>query len=161
MSLLTVLALDPGTHQTGYVVFDGRNVKQFGIEPNETILRWLKSDLFPAHDQVAIEMVACYGMAVGKEVFETCVWIGRFIERCESTVRLVYRNQVKVHVCGSTKAKDTNVRQALIDKYGPIGKKKCPGPLYGMTSHVFAALGVADYSLEVPVSLGDPSPAAR
>ena len=28
-------------------------------------------------------MVACYGMPVGKEVFDTCIWIGRFIQEAD------------------------------------------------------------------------------
>jgi len=46
------------------------------------------------------------------------------------------------------RAKDANIRQALIDRYGPgkdkaIGQKKTPGPLYGFKSHEWAALAVA------------------
>jgi hypothetical protein len=102
---------------------------------------------------VAIEMIASYGMPVGREVFETCVWIGRFQQALESpgTAELVYRKDVKLHLCGSPRAKDGNVRQALIDlfpatgggKTPQIGTKKQPGPLYGMSSHAWAALGVA------------------
>jgi hypothetical protein len=69
-------------------------------------------------------------------VFETCVWIGRFIEAWARFAdvlshgpRLVYRKDVKLRLCGTVKAKDPNVRQALLDLYGgenkAIGGKKC------------------------------------
>ena len=94
---------------------------------------------------LAIEMIASYGMAVGREVFETCVWIGRFKQAYPDpdAVKLVYRKDVKLHLCGSARAKDANIRQALIDKLGPVGTKKAPGPLYGVTSHAWAAVAVA------------------
>ena len=61
---------------------------------------------------------------------------------------MIYRKDVKLHLCGSPRAKDSNIRQALIDRFGPgkekaIGLKKTPGPLYGVKSHVWAALAVA------------------
>lgn len=103
-------------------------------------------------DTLAIERVASYGMSVGREVFETCEWVGEF--RCEWRRRgkgeaiLIYRRDVKLHLCGTSKAKDANIRQALIDKFGPgkdvaVGRKPSPGPLYGVKSHAWAALGVA------------------
>jgi hypothetical protein len=59
----------------------------------------------------------------------------------------VYRREVKTNLCGSMKAKDGNVRQALIDRFGgkekAIGKKKTPGPLYGFSADVWQALAVA------------------
>ena len=58
-------------------------------------------------------------------------------------VRLVYRKDVKLHLCGSPRAKDPNIRQALLDKLGPVGTKRQPGPCYGVKSHAWAALGVA------------------
>jgi hypothetical protein len=72
-------------------------------------------------------------------------WIGRFQQawRDPEEVRLVYRREVKLHLCGSMKAKDANVWQALIDKLGPVGTKACPGPLYGVKSHARSALAVA------------------
>jgi hypothetical protein len=98
-------------------------------------------------------MVASYGMAVGATVFETCVWSGRFIERWLSGRAYrpqpdrIYRKEVKMHLCGSMRAKDANVRQALIDRYGgkeaAIGKKANPGPLYGMSGDCWSALAVA------------------
>jgi len=96
---------------------------------------------------VAIEMVASYGMAVGAPVFETCVQIGRFIEvagpEAAGTVHLVFQKQTRMHLCGSMRAKETNIRQALLDRFGPVGTKKAPGPLYGVKSHIWSALAVA------------------
>ena len=60
----------------------------------------------------------------------------------------VYRTQVKLHICGTARAKDSNVRQALMDRYGStrelaIGKKKTPGPLYGFSADMWSALAIA------------------
>ena len=102
---------------------------------------------------LAIEMIASYGMPVGREVFETCVWIGRMVQVSHDpdNVVLVYRQAVKLHLCGTPRAKDSNIRQALLDLYPrtgggktpQIGTKALPGPLYGVTSHAWPALGVA------------------
>jgi hypothetical protein len=87
-------------------------------------------------------------MPVGAEVFETCVWIGRFMQywchfASEQSITRIPRKEVKVHLCGTTKAKDANIRQALIDRIGPQGTKKAPGPTYGVKSHCWPALAVA------------------
>lgn len=136
------LAIDPGTHQSGLVLFNGRHVIEAGVHTNDVVLGYVENT--PA-DDLAIEMIASYGMAVGKEVFDTCVWIGRFVQtwRRPDAVRLIYRKDVKLHLCGSPRAKDPNIRQALIDLLGPPGTKKAPGPTYGVSSHAWAALAVA------------------
>lgn len=147
---MSIVAIDPGTKESAFVVWD-RGLIDSGFVPNEVLLSFLNSRMsFLKTDHLAIEMVACYGMAVGKEVFETCVWIGRFIERARfrwKDALLVYRRDIKIHICGSMKAKDGNIRQALIDKYGPQGTKKAPGPTYGLSSHLWSALAVADYAM--------------
>src|SRR3954468_22224220 len=95
-----ILALDPGTLQSGYVVFDGARVTESGVLGNADVVTWLKSPGWTA-TTLAIEMIASYGMPVGREVFETCVWIGRFQQawHAAADVRLVYRNQVKMLLC--------------------------------------------------------------
>jgi hypothetical protein len=148
--MTSILAIDPGPTMSAWVEYrDGRPVN-FGKWNNYSVLEIVAcSDA----ERMAVESIASYGMAVGAEVFETCVWSGRFIERWnvrwdESTIARVYRKDVKLHLCASPRAKDTNVRQALIDRYGPgkelaIGRKASPGPLYGVTADVWAALAVA------------------
>lgn len=147
-----LIALDPGPVSTGFVVCDGGQITRSGCMRNEDI----ESQVFPLRPDghtLAIEMIASYGMPVGREVFETCVWIGRFMEQwgAPDRVNLVYRKDVKMHLCGSPRAKDANIRQALIDLYEPtgggktpqIGTKAKPGPLYGVSTHAWPALGVA------------------
>lgn len=141
---MSILAIDPGTDESGWVILDGVKVLASGIYPNETMLNRVKAENYGEIDTLAIEMIASYGMAVGREVFETCVWVGRFQQAWYSPddVKLIYRRDVKLHLCGTTKAKDANVRQALIDLLGPQGTKKSPGPTFGVKSHAWAALGV-------------------
>ena len=58
-------------------------------------------------------------MAVGAEVFETVHWSGRFTEALWPTpVVQLPRRAVKLHLCGSARAKDPNIRQALLDRFG-------------------------------------------
>lgn len=148
---MSLLAIDPGPEQSAVVHYDteSRLPVWFTKAPNDevlTMLDWIEAD------EMAIESVASYGMAVGATVFETCVWSGRFIERWCSVSgrpmpRRVFRREVKLHLCGTQRAKDTNIRQAIIDRHGnkatAIGLKASPGPLYGMKADCWQALGVA------------------
>lgn len=147
---LQILAIDPGHERSAAVVYDGRKILRTLYEPNERMLLALRNGWCPRGPMV-IEKIESYGMAVGETVFSTCRWTGRFIEAWEShglEVHLLPRRDVKLHLCGSSRAKDANVRQALIDRFGPskreaIGIKKSPGPLYGFKGDLWAALGVA------------------
>lgn len=145
----TILAIDPGEKVSGVVTFDiesGR-VNFSDVMENYDVLKLVAVSHF---HEIAIEMIASYGMPVGREVFETCVWIGRFIQESPDPagVRLVYRKDVKSTLCGSAKAKDGNIRQALIDRLGKPGTKKDPGNTYGVKSHAWAALAVAVVAAE-------------
>lgn len=156
-----ILAIDPGPTESGFVVIRQNKLDEFGIAANSDIATLLSrfrfsfsGDVVPDEylnslPLVAIEMIACYGMPVGSEVFETCLWIGEFrrIMRPQP-VTFCYRKDIKVHLCGTTKAKDANVRQALIDRLGKPGSKKNPGPTYGITKHMWAALAIAVYAAD-------------
>lgn len=144
---MRILAIDPGTEQSGFAILQDGELLDSGVDLNAEVL---KSVIAAQSDVLAIEMIASYGMPVGREVFETCVWIGRFVQAWKDPdrVRLIYRRDVKLHLCQSPRAKDANVRQALIDRMGPIGTKKAPGPLYGVSSHAWAALAVAVIAAE-------------
>jgi hypothetical protein len=142
------LAIDPGPEKSAWVLYNPESqepIINMGIEENEALI-----DFFYEYsdderlDEVVIEMVASYGMAVGASVFETCVTIGRFIQLFSRLpVSMLYRKDVKMHLCHSMRAKDANIRQALLDRLGPQGTKKNPGPTYGISKDIWAALAVA------------------
>lgn len=144
---MRVLAIDPGPVESAYVVYDG-SVLEFNKLPNDKMLGTLATQyLSSMNDCLVVEMIESFGMSVGKEVFETVWWTGRFCQLGEPFHR-VYRKEVKMHLCKSMRAKDANIRQALIDRFGPgkekaIGKKKSPGPLYGLSGDCWSALAVA------------------
>jgi hypothetical protein len=143
---VSIMAIDPGPTQSAYVVLDLGYVVEASILPNDLILDVIENHGSEEGAQLAVEMVASYGMAVGKEVFETVYWIGRFCQRWGDDHHRVYRKDVKLHLCNSMKAKDANIRQALLDRFGgkaAIGTKKQPGPLYGVKADIWAALAVA------------------
>ena len=151
---MNILGIDPGPSETAWALLgDDACVMEFGCLPNAEVLDKIR-DYANWHDmRCNIEMIASYGMAVGAEVFETCLWVGRFAaawdyQARDNPAKLIYRRTIKMHLCGSNAAKDANVRQALIDRYGPgrekaIGTKKKPGPLKGIAGDVWAALAVA------------------
>lgn len=151
---MIIYAIDPGTEQSALVGYDiraaaaGKAAVVFhSIDSNELILRRVRS-LSPDHDAVlVVEQIEAMGMPVGAEVFTTVWWAGRFHQAWPGAADRVTRRAVKLHLCGSMRAKDPNIRQAILDRFGgkarAIGNKHAPGPLHGIKGHEYAALAVA------------------
>jgi hypothetical protein len=141
-----VIGLDPGPERSALVVFDGTapEITRYGANPD--ILDFLCDyrSILP----LVIEQVASFGMPVGEEVFGTVFWSGRFAQAYGfDYVRRLKRLEVKMALCHDSRAKDSNVRQAILDMYGgkarAIGRKASPGPLYGISGDLWSALAVA------------------
>lgn len=157
-----IIGIDPGNRETAIVTIDEDFTPLEAVKlANEEVAGHL-AFLLRTHfrytdpDWIGLECVASYGMAVGADVFETAEWCGRIREKLGSIfpytpVKRVYRKAVKHHLCGQTRAKDSNIRQAIIDRYPAtgggkvpqVGTKSNPGPLYGFAKDKWAALGVA------------------
>lgn len=150
-----LLAIDPGSTMSAYVIIrteDMYPVAHGKIENQQMILEILK--FCEANDgtgEIAIEMIASYGMPVGCEVFDTCVWIGRFVQSAVDNgirPRFVYRQSEKLCICHSPRANDATIRQALVDRFAPNtpnkgkGTKKEPGWFYGFASDTWSAYAV-------------------
>jgi hypothetical protein len=149
---MRILAIDPGPERSAYVVYEGGALIDMGIEDNsflwDVVALGSKQMIRGKEVHLVIEKVESYGMPVGRDVFETCFWIGRF--DAERWAYLMPRKEVKMHLCGTMKAKDSNIRQALIDRYGgaggrrkAVGLKAAPGPLYGVKKDIWSALALA------------------
>ena len=137
-----ILAIDPGTHESGFCLYDAGKVITSGVMDNDDLLKIVADD---NSDVLAIEKIVSYGSSVGQETFDTCVWIGRFLQAWGNPedVMLIPRRKVKACVCGPGKWGDPDVRKALIARLGPQGTKKEPGATFGVKSHAWSALGVA------------------
>jgi len=142
----TIFAIDPGTAKSGWVLYVDGQVVESGVDQNEVVLQMVQR--YGHYSTVlAVEMIASYGMTVGRETFETVLWIGRYCQKWLDSLGgkclKVYRQEAKRCVCRTHKASDADVRAALITRLGEVGTKKQPGPLYGVKSHAWAALAVA------------------
>lgn len=151
---MLILAIDPGNIDSAYVLFDYDNMKVMDFDKVEnSVLRQKIYSFASAVDVCVIERIASYGMAVGAEVFHTCEWIGRFTEAAASAgmrrVEYILRMEEKMHICHSARAKDSNIRRALIDRFAKHdkkhgrGTKKNPDFFYGFAKDVWAAFAVA------------------
>ena len=144
---MALIAIDPGNVQSAYVrLTDSLDPRDgvFGKEDNNNLLKVLED--VHKDDEVVIEMVACYGMPVGEEIFETVYWIGKYAMMAEyhgATVTRIKRQAVKLHLCHDSRAKDGNVIQALKDRFGGKGTKAAPGWFYQVGGDVWQAYGLA------------------
>ena len=170
---MRILAIDPGSTESGWCVIDAetRRPIRFGKTGNGTLREYLQRPLddIRTADRFVIEMIGHYGtgMPAGKTVFDTCVWIGRFVEvgpPNASEAELVLRPTVKAHHCGTARATDANVAQALKDRFAPgvrnhgKGTKGEPGWFYGFRADVWQAYALAVYAADTRDDLApDPS----
>lgn len=154
---MRVLAIDPGNTESAYCYINAGSLqpKVFDKVENADLLEHIRSfdSLMPCSrpDVVVIERVASYGMAVGKEVFQTCEWIGRYTEAADAIglpVHYIYRQEEKLHICKDSRAKDANIRRALIDRFARHdlkngrGTKDAPDWFYGFRADIWAAYAV-------------------
>jgi len=145
-----VIAVDPGPTESAWLVYNRKTggIRAFAKVPNEKLVELLRSGLADDIEAVVLESVESFGMPVGRDVFETVYWSGIFAEAVHPLpVYRIGRKAVKLALCGSARAKDPNIRAALIDRYGgqdvAIGRKAHPGQLYGISGDVWSALAVA------------------
>ena len=135
MTEIHILAIDPGTTKSGWCYLVDDEPLDHGWFDNQKIYTQIKSLACP----VVIEDVTHMGMPVGRDVFETVRWTGRFDylarEVMQQPVHYISRSVVKLSLCGSTRANDGTIRQAIIDRFGgdeiAVGGKKCKGKCKG------------------------------
>ena len=147
---MRIFAIDPGNEASAYALVelpDFRIIEK-GKIPNGELLDMCRSITGESADIAAIEMISSYGMPVGREVFETCVWIGRFMGATPKGLKFVYRLDEKLCLCHDTRANDASIRRALIDRYAKHdfktgrGTKKAPDVFFGMKSDIWSAIAV-------------------
>ena len=156
------IGIDPGNIESAMSIYDGTRIVFCQKIPNKTDsdVEWDFFDTFKhqyilAHkefsmgglvEKVFIETIQSYGMPVGQEVFETCFYIGRLqllLEQNNIPYEMVKRSDIKLHHCGTTRAKDTNIKAALIERFGDKGTKSAPGFFFGVTGDGWSACAIA------------------
>ena len=157
-----IIGIDPGNIESAYVLVDAVTLRPiaFTKQANELMychmvdaIRALELDSYQDL-HIAIEMIASYGMPVGAEVFETCVWIGHLEDRLKDfPTSRIFRKDEKLAICGSPRANDANITQALVDRFAPgqpnhgKGTKKNPGFFYGFRKDIWQVFSCADHCL--------------
>ena len=143
---MILLAIDPGNVQSAYVIYDTdtEDILEKDILINELLMS--KFSELPHIDMAIIERIASYGMSVGESIFETVFFSGKFAQKLEDLgikVDRIKRIDIKNILCHSSRAKDAQIRQVLIDRFGAPGTKKNQGKTYGFKADMWAALAVA------------------
>ena len=156
------LAIDPGPVRSALVLYDAKaGLCSHYLQPNDWLLEFLRAYDAALDDVLVIEQIASYGMPVGAEVFATCVVSGRFYQewtRRGLAGEWLTRNAVKMHLVGQPRAKDANVRQALVDRFGGPAALKKGGPLYKVAGDSWSALAVAvTWADQLPLEQEKPS----
>lgn len=155
---LIILAIDPGNEKSGYVCFDSLEYRplSFGKLDNAKLLACIQPMAMGAH-ALAIEYPQPRGQPMYTQLVDTIFWIGRFVERAGKPWTPIDRKDVKMTLCGSPRAKDSNIRAALISRFSqsnvipePRAKlTRCPEALKGFAGDMWSALAVAITYLEV------------
>lgn len=148
--MVRALAIDVGTTETGYCVADMYNLKpiEFGKVDNEYLLNQMQ---IINYDILVYEKFQSYGMGIGQSTIDSIEWNGRYIQTALDRLVKVYpmpRKEVKINICGSLRAKDTNIRLALIDRFAKHdfkngkGTKKNQDWFYGFKADVWSAYAI-------------------
>ena len=146
---MKIVAIDPGPKQSAFVCWQGSRVESKGICHNDIMIDILDEFRDSCWDNLVVEQVRSYGMPVGATVFDTVFWSGRFCQLWHGNFYQVPRLKVKQHLCHDSRAKDSNIIQALVDRFAVgeknrgKGTKKTPGFFYGFKADIWQAFALA------------------
>ena len=158
---MKVISIDPGSERSAFLIYETteRMILFAEIMDNEEILQRLAESgkLLPFKREdtlLAIEMIQSFGMPVGKEVFETIFWVGRFVQEWSryGKYKLIYRRDIKLHFCNSVRAKDSNIRAVLKDKFAGRNLRK-----EGIVKDLWSSLAIAVFISETEEAKPDES----
>jgi len=150
-----VLAIDPGPLLSAAVIYDDatpHEIIEIWHTENEDMRAQLKTvGAWYEVEHIALEMVQSYGMGASHELFDTVLWAGRLVEAAGLPFTKIFRPTVKTCLLGRARGTDAEVRAALIRRFPPtgggkepeVGTRNQPGPLWGVTADLWAALAVA------------------
>lgn len=147
---MKILAIDPGNVQSAWVWWDTetndfvKSKLQCGIRENFKMLPICRHAGSFDLSLLAIEMVQNYGMGVGRTIFETVLWVGRFMEASGIPVKLYGRPTIKGHLQART---DAEVRASLRIRHGDAKKGE---KLEGVKKDIWSALALATALTENP-----------
>jgi hypothetical protein len=142
--MTSILAIDPGPRFSAYVELAGVRILARGKVGNLELLKLVRER--EPHGPLVVEMVAPYGRVVGRHVFNTCVWVGRYLEAWRGVGRLLTRQEVKKALGMRMQSTDADVRAMRIERWGGKVSRRprdVPEPLRGVTGDQWAALAVA------------------
>lgn len=146
-----ILSIDVGTNETGYCIVENETYKplQFGKINNEELLKIVKVE---EYDTLVYEEFQSYGMPIGISTIASITWNGRYIQSAldrNIPTFPIYRKEEKINICNSMKAKDSNIRQALIDRFATFdfkngkGTKKQKDFFFGFSKDIWSAFAIA------------------
>lgn len=156
---MKIIGIDPGPLTSGYVVWSPLlcRVLEAGTDVDNARLR---REILPGFGlrfgdtsmQLAVERVACHGRPVGEPVLETVFLSGRLCEWWELTtgqraIRVPF-SDIAHHFCHSRHAKESHVRQVLMDRFGGKGTAKAPGVFYKVAGHAWSAAALSVYVMD-------------
>ena len=139
-----IIAIDAGTEESAFCVMCDYAPISFGKIKNEDLMKYIEEN-YQTLDILVYENFQSYGMPVGQTTIRSIEWNGRYIQKALDLgldVYSVYRSEEKMCLCKTMKAKDSNIRQALIDRFGDVGTKKNPGFFYGFKNDIWSAFAV-------------------
>jgi hypothetical protein len=150
-----VFAIDPGTYESAYVLLEYPSMRPFLFDKisNEEMIVMIRNICFGYKlKYAAVEKIAARGMPVGQDTIDTAEWVGRFQQvLTDNSVNpmMIFRRYEQLSICGSMRANDASIHQALIDRFAygvpnrGKGTKKEPGFFYGFRADIWQAFAVA------------------
>ena len=163
-----ILGIDPGNKESAFCLCSpDLHPLEFGKYENTVLIKrdpdpdtfegkisaaLLNQNCDRGNTVVVIENMESFGMAVGRSVLDTCIYIGelkRHFMTLGYPVEYVFRHEEKVTICLNIKANDATIKQALVDRFAPNtsnhgkGTKKEPGFFHNFRADVWSSFAIA------------------